>query len=60
MQGFSFELRVGGYLTKVNGQGMGFVLSFTYMIGEVKLPAFCCVIGGNVACRGLKRKRLCV
>ena len=55
MQGFSFKLKVGGYLTKVGGQGMGFVLSFTYMIGEVKLPAFCCVVGGSMARRRLKR-----
>ena len=49
--------KVGGYITKVGGQGMEFIL-FMFMIGEVELPAFCCVAGGNLAVSRLKRKSL--
>ena len=58
---WSFLCRVGGYLIKVDGQtrGGGVVLSFTigYMIGEVKLSAFCYVAGGDFAGSRLKKEK---
>ena len=59
IQGVPF-MKIGGYLIKVGGQGRGFICLIIYVIGEVELPAFCCVTGRNLVGSLLKRKRLCI